>query len=175
MAFDLLFWNSDSTNLPGPFFTWYFRHTYLENKLSQPNALTCCGVPLDLRKVKVPTYLYGSREDHIVPWHSAFASAAIFPGPNRFVLGASGHIAGVINPPAKHKRHYWVAEQPVNAQTAEQWLAKASQCSGSWWPDWNNWLASHSGKRVKASKKLGNKAYPVLEAAPGSYVKVRAV
>ena len=175
VAFDLLFWNSDSTNLPGPFFTWYFRHTYLENKLSQPNALTCCGVPLDLRKVKVPTYLYGSREDHIVPWHSAFASAAIFPGPNRFVLGASGHIAGVINPPAKHKRHYWVAEQPVNAQTAEQWLAKASQCSGSWWPDWNNWLASHRGKRVKASNKLGNKAYPVLEAAPGSYVKVRAV
>jgi polyhydroxyalkanoate synthase subunit PhaC len=175
VAFDLLFWNSDSTNLPGPFFTWYFRHTYLENKLSQPNALTCCGVPLDLRKVKVPTYLYGSREDHIVPWHSAFASAAIFPGPNRFVLGASGHIAGVINPPAKHKRHYWVADQPVNAQTAEQWFAQASQCSGSWWPDWNNWLASHSGKRVKASKKLGNKAYPVLEAAPGSYVKVRAV
>lgn len=175
VAFDLLFWNSDSTNLPGPFFTWYFRHTYLENKLSQPNALTCCGVPLDLRKVKVPTYLYGSREDHIVPWHSAFASAAIFPGPNRFVLGASGHIAGVINPPAKHKRHYWVAEQPVNGQTAEQWFAEASQCSGSWWPDWNNWLASHSGERVKASKKLGNKAYPVLEAAPGSYVKVRAV
>lgn len=175
VAFDLLFWNSDSTNLPGPFFTWYFRHTYLENKLSQPNALTCCGVPLDLRKVKVPTYLYGSREDHIVPWHSAFASAAIFPGPNRFVLGASGHIAGVINPPAKHKRHYWVAEEPVNGQTAEQWFAEASQCSGSWWPDWNNWLASHSGERVKASKKLGNKAYPVLEAAPGSYVKVRAV
>jgi len=175
VAFDLLFWNSDSTNLPGPFFTWYFRHTYLENQLSQPNKLTCCGVPVDLRKVKVPTYLYGSREDHIVPWHSAFASTTIFPGPNRFVLGASGHIAGVINPPAKNKRHYWVGEKPVKGQTAEQWFEQAQQVPGSWWPDWADWLAAHSGKRVKALKSQGNKDYPALEAAPGSYVKVRAV
>ncbi len=175
VAFDLLFWNSDSTNLPGPFFTWYFRHTYLENQLSQPNKLTCCGVPVDLRKVKVPTYLYGSREDHIVPWHSAFASTTIFPGPNRFVLGASGHIAGVINPPAKNKRNYWVGEKPVKGQTAEQWFEQAQQVPGSWWPDWADWLAAHSGKRVKALKSQGNKDYPALEAAPGSYVKVRAV
>ena len=175
VAFDLLFWNGDSTNLPGPFFTWYFRNTYLENKLSQPNALTSCGVSIDLRKVKVPTYLYGSREDHIVPWHSAFASTAIFPGPNRFVLGASGHIAGVINPPAKNKRNYWVADKPVKGQDAEKWFAQATEYPGSWWRDWGEWLATHSGKRVKASKTLGNKTYPVVEAAPGSYVKVRAV
>ena len=175
VAFDLLFWNSDSTNLPGPFFTWYFRHTYLENQLSQPNKLTCCGVPVDLRKIKVPTYLYGSREDHIVPWHSAFASTTIFPGPNRFVLGASGHIAGVINPPAKNKRNYWVGEKPVKGQAAEQWFEQAKQVPGSWWPDWADWLAAHSGKRVKALKTQGNKDYPALEAAPGSYVKVRAV
>ena len=175
VAFDLLFWNSDSTNLPGPFFTWYFRHTYLENQLSQPNKLTCCGVPVDLRKIKVPTYLYGSREDHIVPWHSAFASTTIFPGPNRFVLGASGHIAGVINPPAKNKRNYWVGEKPVKGQTAEQWFEQAKQVPGSWWPDWADWLAAHSGKRIKALKTQGNKDYPALEAAPGSYVKVRAV
>lgn len=174
-AFDLLFWNSDSTNLPGPFFTWYFRHTYLENKLSQPNAVSSCGVPLDLRQVKVPTYLYGSREDHIVPWPSAFASTAIFPGPNRFVLGASGHIAGVINPPAKNKRNYWVGDKPVKGQAADKWFAQATEYPGSWWRDWGDWLATHSGKRIKASKILGNKTYPVLENAPGSYVKVRAV
>jgi polyhydroxyalkanoate synthase len=175
VAFDLLFWNGDSTNLPGPFFTWYFRNTYLENKLSQPNALTSCGVPIDLRLVKVPTYLYGSREDHIVPWHSAFASTAIFPGPNRFVLGASGHIAGVINPPVKNKRNYWVGDKPVKGQTAEKWLEQATEYPGSWWRDWGTWLASHSGKRVKASKVLGCEAHPALETAPGSYVKVRAV
>ena len=175
VAFDLLFWNGDSTNLPGPFFTWYFRNTYLENKLSQPNALTSCGVSLDLRQVNVPTYLYGSREDHIVPWHSAFASTAIFPGPNRFVLGASGHIAGVINPPAKNKRNYWASDKPVKGQTAEKWFAQATEYPGSWWRDWGEWLATHSGKRVKASQTLGNQTYPVLEAAPGSYVKVRAV
>jgi polyhydroxyalkanoate synthase len=175
VAFDLLFWNGDSTNLPGPFFTWYFRNTYLENKLSQPNALTCCGVPIDLRKIKVPTYLYGSREDHIVPWHSAFASTEIFPGPNRFVLGASGHIAGVINPPAKNKRNYWVGEKPVKGQSADKWFAQATEYPGSWWRDWGEWLAAQSGKRVKASKALGSQAFPVLEAAPGSYVKVRAV
>lgn len=175
VAFDLLFWNGDSTNLPGPFFTWYFRNTYLENKLREPNQLICCDVPIDLRKIKVPTYLYGSREDHIVPWHSAFASTAIFSGPNRFVLGASGHIAGVINPPVKNKRNYWVGAQPVQGQTAELWFEQATECPGSWWPDWIDWLASQSGKRVRAAKIQGNQTYPVLEAAPGSYVKVRAV
>ena len=175
VAFDLLYWNGDSTNLPGPFFTWYFRNTYLENKLCKPKALTCCGVPVDLRKINVPTYIYSSREDHIVPWKSGYASCRIFSGENKFVLGASGHIAGVINPPAKKKRNYWVSQDGVLPESADQWLAQATEHAGSWWPDWTAWLASHSGKRVKAPVKPGSADYPVLESAPGSYVKVRAV
>lgn len=175
MPFDLLYWNGDSTNLPGPFFTWYFRHTYLQNELKQPGKLTCCGVPLDLGKIRVPAYLYGSREDHIVPWKSAYASTQIFKGPSRFVLGASGHIAGVINPPAKKKRNYWVADTDRHPEDADHWLEMAREVPGSWWPDWMAWLAEHSGKKVKAPKQLGGKGHEVIEPAPGSYVKVRAV
>jgi polyhydroxyalkanoate synthase len=174
-AFDLLFWNGDSTNLPGPFFTWYFRNTYLENKLRAPNKLTCCGQRIDLRKLKMPTYLYASREDHIVPWRSAFASMSLFSGENRFILGASGHIAGVINPPAKKKRHYWVGTDKSSHTDPEKWDAAATEVAGSWWPDWYEWLAAHSGKKVKPAKALGSTKHKVIEAAPGSYVKVRAV
>ena len=175
VAFDLLFWNGDSTNLPGPFFTWYFRNTYLENKLCQPNKLKCAGVPIDLRKIKVPTYIYASREDHIVPWKSGYASTGIFSGKNRFVLGASGHIAGVINPPAKNKRNYWVGPEGKNPKDAEQWFERSTEVPGSWWPDWYAWLALQSGKKIKAPKTAGNTEFPVIEAAPGSFVKVRAV
>ncbi len=174
-AFDLLFWNGDSTNLPGPFFTWYFRNTYLENKLRAPNKLTCCGQRIDLRKLNMPTYLYASREDHIVPWRSAFASMSLFSGENRFILGASGHIAGVINPPAKKKRHYWVGTDKSSHTDPEKWDAAATEVAGSWWPDWYEWLAAHSGKKVKPAKALGSTKHKVIEAAPGSYVKVRAV
>lgn len=175
VAFDLLYWNADSTNLPGPFFTWYFRNTYLENKLCEPNALVCGGVPIDLRKINVPTYLYASREDHIVPWKTAYASTGIFTGKNRFVLGASGHIAGVINPPAKHKRSYWVGPDGQHPKHADQWLAKTTEHAGSWWPDWYEWLAGQSGKKIKAPSAPGNADFAVLESAPGSFVKVRAV
>lgn len=175
VAFDLLYWNADSTNLPGPFFTWYFRNTYLENKLCEPNALVCGGVPIDLRKINVPTYLYASREDHIVPWKTAYASSGIFTGKNRFVLGASGHIAGVINPPAKHKRSYWVGPEDRYPKHADQWLAKTTEHAGSWWPDWYEWLAGQSGKKIKAPSAPGNADFAVLESAPGSFVKVRAV
>lgn len=174
-AFDLLFWNGDSTNLPGPFFTWYFRNTYLENKLRLPNKLTCCGERIDLRKLNTPTYIYASREDHIVPWRSAFASMSLFSGDNRFVLGASGHIAGVINPPAKKKRNYWVASDKASHTDPAKWEAQATEVPGSWWPDWYEWLATHSGKKIKTGKSLGNTKHKVIEAAPGSYVKVRAV
>jgi polyhydroxyalkanoate synthase len=174
-AFDLLFWNGDSTNLPGPFFTWYFRNTYLENKLRAPNKLTCCGQRIDLRKLNMPTYLYASREDHIVPWRSAFASMSLFSGENRFVLGASGHIAGVINPPAKKKRGYWVGTDKSSHTDPEKWDAAATEVAGSWWPDWYEWLATQSGKKVKPAKALGSTKHKVIEAAPGSYVKVRAV
>ncbi len=175
VAFDLLYWNGDSTNLPGPFFTWYFRNTYLENSLREPNKLVCGGVPIDLGKINVPTYLYASREDHIVPWKTAYASTGIFSGKKRFVLGASGHIAGVINPPAKKKRHYWLGPESQYPEQADQWFDQASEHAGSWWPDWYKWLALHSGKKVEAPKRPGGKDFPVIEAAPGSFVKVRAV
>ncbi len=175
VAFDLLFWNSDGTNLPGPFFTWYFRYTYLENKLCQPNALTCCGVPIDMRNVKIPAFVYASRDDHIVPWRSAFSTLSLFGGDNTFVLGASGHIAGVINPPAKNKRNFWTSGADANLQDPEKWERQAIEKPGSWWPTWLEWLSQHSGKRLKAPKSLGNPRFKVLEDAPGSYVKVRAV
>lgn len=178
-AFDLLFWNADGTNLPGPFFTWYFRNTYLENNLKEPGRVVMAGVPLDLTSLSMPAYVYGSRDDHIVPWHAAYASNAVLRGPTRFVLGASGHIAGVINPPAKKRRHYWVAGQEGIDATLpgdpEAWLANAVQQPGSWWPDWSAWLATHSGELVRAPTKLGNARFKPVEAAPGGYVKVRAV
>ena len=175
VAFDLLFWNSDGTNLPGPFFTWYFRNTYLENKLCQPNALRCCDVSIDVRKVNIPAFIYASREDHIVPWRSAFSTLSLFTGDNTFVLGASGHIAGVINPPVKNKRSYWVSSANADMRDPDKWDQQATEKPGSWWPTWVEWLSAHSGKRVRASKQVGRAPYKAVEEAPGSYVKVRAV
>lgn len=174
-AFDLLFWNADSTNLPGPFFTWYFRNTYLENNLKVPGGTQAGGVGLDLTRLTMPTYIYGSREDHIVPWQAAYASTQVLRGPARFVLGASGHIAGVINPPAKQRRSYWCCDelQPLPGDP-QAWLAEADEHPGSWWPDWLDWLAPHAGRRVAAPRAAGSKAYPPIEPAPGRYVKVRA-
>lgn len=174
--FDLLYWNADSTNLPGPMFCWYLRNTYLENKLRQANALTVCGEKVDLGSIDAPAFIYGSREDHIVPWQAAYASMSLLNPAhkerNTFVLGASGHIAGVVNPPAKKKRSYWTNAKP--AKTAETWLAGATEQAGSWWPVWAEFLAEHGGKMVKAPSKPGNAMYPALEQAPGRYVKVRA-
>lgn len=173
-AFDLLYWNADSTNLPGPFFTWYFRNTYLENRLKEPGALQVCGQPLDLSALDLPTYLYGSKEDHIVPWRSAYASTAVLGGQQRFVLGASGHIAGVINPPAAGKRSYWVNEAESLPAGADEWMDGATEVKGSWWPDWTEWLAGHSGEKIKAPAKAGNQRYRTIESAPGRYVQARA-
>ncbi|WP_454689378.1 class I poly(R)-hydroxyalkanoic acid synthase [Achromobacter aloeverae] len=179
-AFDLLFWNADGTNLPGPFFAWYFRNTYLENNLKVPGRCTAAGLPLDLTRLSMPVYIYGSREDHIVPWPSAYASTQLLRGPRRFVLGASGHIAGVINPPAKQRRSYWVVGEEAGGDDylpgdPVAWLGRATEHAGSWWPDWLAWLAPHGGRLVKAPAKQGSKAYPPLEPAPGRYVKVRAM
>lgn len=178
-AFDLLFWNGDSTNLPGPFFSWYFRNTYLENNLKVPGRAQAAGLPLDLTRLTMPAYIFGSREDHIVPWTAAYASTQLLRGPQRFVLGASGHIAGVVNPPAKKRRSYWVMERdggPGNPLPGDPnaWLAQTVEQPGSWWPDWSAWLAGHSGKQVKARVKLGNASHRPIEPAPGRYVKVRA-
>ena len=167
--FDLLYWNGDSTNLPGPMYCWYIRHTYLQNELIQPGKLTVCGEKVDLNKITVPTYIYASHDDHIVPWKSAYESTHILKGKNRFVLGASGHIAGVINPPAKNKRHYF--ENNKLAKTADAWLAAAKEVKGSWWPNYVQWLEKFGGKKVKAKKTFGNARHKKLEAAPGKYVK----
>lgn len=173
--FDLLYWNSDATNLPGPFYTWYLRNTYHENKLAKPNALTVCGQKVDLGRIDIPAYIYGSREDHIVPIGGAYASTQLLPGKKRFVMGASGHIAGVINPPAKKKRSHWIREDGKFPKTQAEWLAGATEHPGSWWTDWAQWLKGHAGKQVPAPKAYGNgKAYKAIEPAPGRYVKARA-
>jgi len=174
--FDLLYWNSDSTNLPGPMFCWYLRNTYLENKLCIPNGLSVCGETVDLGLIDAPVFIYGSREDHIVPWQAAFASTALLnpgkPERNVFVLGASGHIAGVVNPPAKKKRSYWVNHDQV--RKADDWFAGASEHAGSWWPVWADFLIQHAGKKVKVPASAGSKDFPAIEPAPGRYVRVRA-
>jgi polyhydroxyalkanoate synthase len=172
--FDLLYWNGDSTNLPGPMFCWYLRNTYLNNALKEPGALTVCGEPVDLPALDVPTFIYGSREDHIVPWKAAYASTRVLSGvkDKTFVLGASGHIAGVINPAAKNKRSHW-----TNSRTPEQaddWFDSATETPGSWWPVWSSWLGRHGGKLVAAPKAYGNRSHPVIEPAPGRYVKQKA-
>ena len=172
--FDLLYWNGDATNLPGPMYCWYLRHTYLENALRQPGAVTVCGEALDLTKISCPVFIYASREDHIVPWQAAYKSTEVLSGSEHktFVLGASGHIAGVINPPSKNKRSHWVnSKLPA---TADDWFETATETPGSWWPVWSNWLGSHSGKQVAVFKIYGNRSHKVIEAAPGRYVKQKA-
>jgi polyhydroxyalkanoate synthase len=174
--FDLLYWNSDSTNLPGPMFCYYLRNMYLENRLRDPGVLSVGGDPVDLGKVQAPAFIYGSREDHIVPWLSAYASTGLLNkgkrGANRFVLGASGHIAGVVNPPAKKKRSYWVNDKlPASA---EAWMAGAVEHPGSWWTEWADFLVRYAGKRVKAPARYGNTRHKPIEPAPGRYVQVKA-
>jgi polyhydroxyalkanoate synthase subunit PhaC len=170
--FDLLYWNGDSTNLPGPMFCWYLRHTYLQNELRAPGKLKVCGEKLDLGKIKAPVFVYGSREDHIVPWDAAFESTNILQGKVRFVLGASGHIAGVINPPAANKRSHW--EGGKLGGSAQQWLESAKEVPGSWWTDWAAWLKPHAGRMVPAPKAYGDRSHKAIEAAPGRYVKAKA-
>jgi polyhydroxyalkanoate synthase len=173
--FDLLYWNSDSTNLPGPFYAWYLRNTYLENNLAQPGKLTVCGQKVDLRKLDLPVYIYGSREDHIVPIGGAYASTQLLPGKKRFVMGASGHIAGVINPPEKKKRSHWIRKDGKLPKTLAAWLEGADEHPGSWWPDWAAWLKPHGGKQIAAPKKYGKGSkYKAIEPAPGRYVKQKS-
>ena len=172
-AFDLLFWNGDDSNLPGPMYCWYLRNMYLENKLREPGGTVQCGVPVDLAKVDLPAFLYASREDHIVPWKTAYESVNILGSESMtFVLGASGHIAGVINPPAKKKRNYWVGDL---APDADAWFDAAESRPGSWWPVWTDWLSGYAGSQVAAPKAAGNAEFPPIEPAPGRYVKEKAV
>jgi polyhydroxyalkanoate synthase len=173
-AFDLLYWNGDSTNMAGPMYCWYLRHTYLQNDLKEPGRLTVCGEQIDLAAIEAPVYIYGSREDHIVPWEGAYRSTQVFKGKKRFVLGASGHIAGVINPPAKNKRSHWLGKSAALPSDAAQWMESAVEHPGSWWPDWAAWLAHHAGGKKPAPKAPGSRSHKVIEPAPGRYVKQKA-
>jgi polyhydroxyalkanoate synthase len=171
-AFDMLYWNADSTNLPGPMFCWYVRNTYLENNLRVAGKTKQCGVPVDLSLIDIPTFLYASREDHIVPWRTAYASSELLAGETTFVLGASGHIAGVINPPAKNKRNFWV--NSTLDPDPDRWFEGAQSLPGSWWPTWTDWLSRLAGPMQQAPKAVGNRKYKRIEAAPGRYVKQKA-
>jgi polyhydroxyalkanoate synthase subunit PhaC len=202
-AFDLLYWNGDSTNLPGPMYAWYLRNTYFANLLRQPNALQSLGQSIDLTSLNMPAYVLNTREDHIVPWNGGYQTTQILGGPIRFVLGASGHIAGVVNSAIKNKRSYWVneglsgqvsvngnakatkssrrkktsvnsTEQPVYPAQSQQWLASANETAGSWWHDWTRWLDDFKGASIAAPKTLGNKRFKAIEPAPGRYVKAKA-
>ncbi|HUN90646.1 MAG TPA: class I poly(R)-hydroxyalkanoic acid synthase [Burkholderiaceae bacterium] len=171
-AFDMLHWNADQTNLPGPMFCWYVRNCYLENNLRVAGKTTLCGEPVDLSRVDVPTFLYASREDHIVPWRTAYLSNDLLGGETTFVLGASGHIAGVINSPRKTKRNYWI--DGAKGPDPMRWLETATNIPGSWWPAWARWLEKFAGDRVAARSELGSRKYEPIEPAPGRYVLQKA-
>jgi polyhydroxyalkanoate synthase len=168
--FDLLYWNSDSTRMPAAMHSFYLRRMYQENKLVEPGGITLGGVPIDLRKIATPTFILSTKEDHIAPWKSTYAATQLYRGPIRFVLAASGHIAGVVNPPTAEKYHHWTSTKLPDDPDA--WLADAKQQPGSWWPEWARWVAKHGNGKVPARQPGDGKLTPI-EDAPGSYVAVR--
>ncbi|MBR0715811.1 alpha/beta fold hydrolase [Bradyrhizobium liaoningense] len=170
--FDLLFWNANVTNLPGPMYCWYIRNMYLENNLREPNRLTMCCTSVDLGRVDLPAYVLATVEDHIVPWRSAYRTTGLFRGDTRLVLGARGHIAGVINPASKDKRSYWVSDNRCDDPAT--WLASAAEKPGSWWNDWITWLRPWTEDKLGARTQLGSNLYPPGEPAPGRDVKEKA-
>jgi len=169
--FDLLYWNSDSTRMPATMHSFYLRNLYLGNRLVLPGGIELRGVPIDLTKVKTPLYFVSTLEDHIAPWRSTYAGAKLFAGDVRFVLGGSGHIAGIVNPPAANKYCYWT--DPKLPDDPEAWLKRATQHPGSWWPDWAGWVAQHGSDKVPA-RIPGKGKLKALEDAPGAYVTMRA-
>jgi polyhydroxyalkanoate synthase len=170
-AFDLLYWNSDSTRMPCKMHSFYMRNMYLYNKLREPGGISLLGENIDLRNIDVPLYFLSTREDHIAPWQGTYRGALLPKGRVKFVLGGSGHIAGVINPAGSKKYGYWT--NPKLPGDSEAWLAGATQHEGSWWTDWLNWMKRRSGKKVPA-RTPGDGGLEVIEDAPGSYVKVRS-
>ena len=168
--FDLLYWNSDSTRMPAAMHSFYLRKMYQENGLVEPGGITLKGVPLDLRRIATPTFILATREDHIAPWTSTYAATQLYAGPVKFVLAASGHIAGVVNPPAAAKYNYWTNGKLPKDPAA--WLKTARQEPGSWWPEWGKWIAEFAGGTVPA-RRPGDGKLAAIEDAPGAYVKVR--
>lgn len=169
--FDLLYWNSDSTRMPARMHSFYLRNMYQRNLLKDPGGITLLGTKVDLRRVTTPAYFLSTREDHIAPWRSTYRGTQLLSGPKRFVLAASGHIAGVVNPPESGKYSHWIGEDLPSEP--EAWIAGATEMAGSWWPDWQRWIAAQDGTRVPA-RQPGQGGLPAIEDAPGSYVKVRA-
>ena len=168
--FDLLYWNSDSTRMPAAMHSFYLRNCYQENKLKEPGGITLGGVPIDLSKVKTPIMILSTKEDHIAPWKATYAGTQLYGGPVKFVLSGSGHIAGVVNPPSKPKYGYWTYNRKV--KDPDQWLAKATQHEGSWWPEWDSWIGKYAGGKVPA-RTPGEGKLETLGEAPGSYVAVK--
>jgi polyhydroxyalkanoate synthase len=170
--FDLLFWNSDSTRMPYAMHSFYLRNMYMNNLLKEPGGITLAGVPIDLGKIKTQSYFISTLEDHIAPWKSTYLGAKRFTGPVRFVLGGSGHIAGIVNPPAANKYGYWVNAKGDMPETADDWLASGKQHEGSWWLDWQAWVTKQDDAKVPARDPIKGK-FKVIEDAPGSYAKFR--
>ena len=168
--FDLLYWNSDSTRMPARMHTFYLRNMYIENKLREPGGITLAGEAIDVSAIDTPTYFISTLEDHIAPWKSTYLGAQLLGGPVRFVLGGSGHIAGIVNPPAANKYQYWTNE--TLADSADEWLASAEKHDGSWWNDWAGWHAGFGGDKV-AARKPGDGGLKIIEDAPGAYARVR--
>jgi polyhydroxyalkanoate synthase len=172
-AFDLLYWNGDSANLPGPMYAYYLKEMYVDNRLREPGALSMAGARIDLTRLRMPAYVYASRDDHIVPWRSAYRTTSLVGGDATFVLGASGHIAGVVNPPSSPpRRNYWTND--LLTDDPDAWLARAASHAGSWWPHWSAWVARCAGARRAAPTAPGSDLYPPLESAPGTYVLAAA-
>ena len=170
VPFDLLYWNADATRMPAAMHSFYLRNMYHENRLSKPGGITLAGVPIDLRLITTPTFILSTREDHIAPWRSTYAATQIYGGPVKFVLAASGHIAGIVSPPGSKYGHWQNSALP---KEADEWFRNATAVKGSWWPVWDEWVSDFSGGELKARKPGGRKLKP-LEAAPGSYVRIRA-
>jgi polyhydroxyalkanoate synthase len=172
--FDLLFWNADATRMPAAMHMYYLRNMYQKNLLAQPGGIVIDNVPIDLRKISIPTYIQAGKEDHIAPAVSVYKATQLFSGPVRFMLAGSGHIAGVVNPPSAKKYMHWLNETSTNPPTLDEWRAGATEYPGSWWNDWDKWLSEKSGPKV-AARVPGEGGLPAIEDAPGSYVKVRLI